>query len=42
MSADKTNFDSMLAIAKMAEEWHNNRRQLEFRIMISYTTLLAH
>ena len=41
MDADKTNFDSMLAIAGMAEEWHNNRRQLEFRIMISYTTLLA-
>ena len=25
----------------MAEQWHHNRRQLEFTIMISYTTLLA-
>ena len=41
MNANKNNFDSMLAIAKVAEEWHHNRRQLEFRIMISYTTLLA-
>lgn len=41
MNVDKTNFESMLAIAEMAEQWHHNRRQLEFRIMISYTTLLA-
>ena len=41
MNADKANFDSMLAIADLAEQWHHNRRQLEFRIMISYTTLLA-
>lgn len=41
MNADKTNFDGMLAIAETAEQWHHNRRQLEFRIMISYTTLLA-
>ena len=41
MNADKANFDSMLTIAELAEQWHHNRRQLEFRIMISYTTLLA-
>ena len=41
MNADKSNIDSMLEIADMAEQWHHNRRQLEFRIMISYTTLLA-
>ena len=41
MNADKANFESMLAIAEMAEQWHHNRRQLEFKIMISYTTLLA-
>ena len=41
MNVDKANFESMLAIAEMAEQWHHNRRQLEFRIMISYTTLLA-
>ena len=41
MKADKANFDSMLTIAEMAEQWHHNRRQLEFKIMISYTTLLA-
>ena len=41
MNADKANFESMLAIAGVAEQWHHNRRQLEFKIMISYTTLLA-
>ena len=41
MNTDKSNFDSMLAIADIAEQWHNNRRQLEFKIMIAYTTLLA-
>ena len=41
MNTDKANFDSMLKIADMAEQWHHNRRQLEFRIMIAYTTLLA-
>ncbi len=41
MNANKTNFDSMLKIADLAEQWHHNRRQLEFRIMIAYTTLLA-
>ena len=41
MNTDKANFDSMLAIADLAEQWHHNRRQLEFRIMIAYTTLLA-
>ena len=41
MNTDRANFDSMLEIAEIAEQWHHNRRQLEFRIMISYTTLLA-
>ena len=41
MNADKANFDSMVKIADLAEQWHHNRRQLEFRIMIAYTTLLA-
>ena len=41
MIANKTNFDNMLAIAKVAEQGHHNRRQLEFKIMISYMTLLA-
>ena len=41
MNTDKTNFESMLAIADLAEQWHYNRRQLEFRVMVAYSTLLA-
>ena len=35
------NFDRMLAIADFAEKSHNDRRQIEFRITISYITLLV-
>ena len=36
-----SNFDRMLAIAEFAEKSHIDRRQIEFRITISYITLLV-
>lgn len=38
---DKDNFDRMFAFAELAAKQHNDRRQLSFKIVISYVTLLA-
>ena len=38
---DIANFDKMLALAEFGAKQHNDRRQVEFRIFISYITLLA-
>ena len=38
---DKDNFDRMFAFAGLAAKQHNDRRQLSFKIVISYVTLLA-
>ena len=40
-NADHANFDKMLALAELGAKQHNDRRQVEFRIFISYITLLA-
>lgn len=41
MKVDKKLLDEMLAIAEFAANGHRERRQLEFRISISYITLLS-
>lgn len=41
MKVDKKLLDEMLAIAGFAADGHRERRQLEFRISISYITLLS-
>ncbi|MDE0313350.1 MAG: hypothetical protein OXM61_00480 [Candidatus Poribacteria bacterium] len=41
MKIDKTVFDKMLAMADYAAKGHIERRQVEFRISISYITLLS-
>ena len=35
------NFERLMALAEFGANRHNERRQIEFRIFISYTTLLA-
>ena len=35
----KDNFHKMLALAELGAKWHNDRRQVAFRIFISYMTL---
>lgn len=40
-NADHANFDKMLALAELGAKQHNDRRQVEFRVFISYITLLA-
>ena len=41
MNADKANFENMLELAKFGADRHNERRQVLFRIYISYMTLLV-
>ncbi len=41
MKIDKTSFDKMLAMADHGAKGHIERRQVEFRISISYITLLS-
>ena len=38
---DLNNLENMLELAKFGADRHNERRQLEFRIFISYITVLA-
>lgn len=38
---DRSNFDHMLELAKYGAERHNERRHVEFRIFISYITVLG-
>jgi len=38
---DRSNLDHMLELAKYGAERHNERRQVEFRIFISYITVLG-
>ena len=38
---DLANFDKLLALAELGSKQHNDRRQVEFRVFISYITLLA-
>ena len=37
----KDNFHKMLVLTELGAKWHNDRRQVTFRIFIAYTTLLA-
>ena len=41
MKVDRTPFNEMLEMAELAANGHRERRQLEFRISISYVTLLS-
>lgn len=38
---DLANFDKMLALAELGSKQHSDRRQVEFKVFISYITLLA-
>ena len=40
-NSNKEDFERMMELAKFGADRHNERRQVEFRVFISYTTLLV-